>query len=220
MNLFHFFSKKASRKNLYKLINSNINIIKTKNKKIRLLNIGAGGEIEDIIKKKINYYYSIDINSKRNPNQIIDICDKKFLKKIKFKPNLIFMFEVLEHTKKPEIAIKNIYNILKKGEYCLASVPFNFHLHDEPNDFYRFTKYGLELLFNSFSKVQIINRNGWLDSIFVNLIRLEKENYLLSKVTGKLFIIIYFLLYPLIQLLQKIIISDKITTGYFVVAIK
>ena len=130
------------------------------------------------------------------------------------------MFEVLEHTKKPEIAIKNIYNILKKGEYCLASVPFNFHLHDEPNDFYRFTKYGLELLFNSFSKVQIINRNGWLDSIFVNLIRLEKENYLLSKVTGKLFIIIYFLLYPLIQLLQKIIISDKITTGYFVVAIK
>jgi hypothetical protein len=220
MNLFHFFSKKASRKNLYNLINSNINIIKTNNKKIKLLNIGAGGEIEDIIKKKINYYYSIDIDSKRNPNQVIDICDKKFLKKIKFKPNLIFMFEVLEHTKKPEIAIKNIYNILKKGEYCLASVPFNFHLHDEPNDFYRFTKYGLELLFNSFSKVQIINRNGWLDSIFVNLIRLEKENYLLSKVTGKLFIIIYFLLYPLIQLLQKIIISDKITTGYFVVAIK
>ena len=220
MNLFLFFSKKATRKNLYKLINFNIDIIKNKNRKIKLLNIGAGGEIEDIIKKKIKHYYSIDIDPKRNPNQVIDICDKRFLKKIKFKPNLIFIFEVLEHTRKPELAIKNIYNILKNGEYCLASVPFNFHLHDEPNDFYRFTKYGLELLFKNFSKVKIINRNGWLDSIFVLLIRLEKENYFFSKITGKLFIIIYFLLYPLIQILQKIIISDKITTGYFVVAIK
>ena len=220
MSLFHFFSKKATRKNLYKLINFNIDIIKNKNKKIKLLNIGSGGEIEDIIKKKIKHYFSIDIDPKRNPNQVIDICDKRFLKKIKFKPNLIFIFEVLEHTRKPELAIKNIYNILKNGEYCLASVPFNFHLHDEPNDFYRFTKYGLGLLFKNFSKVKIINRNGWLDSIFVLLIRLEKESFFFSKITGKLFIIIYFLLYPLIQIVQKIIISDKITTGYFVVAIK
>jgi uncharacterized membrane protein (DUF485 family) len=75
-------------------------------------------------------------------------------------------------------------------------------------------------LFSSFSDIKIIKRNGWLESIFVNFIRLEKERNIFSKIVGKFFLIIYFIFYPLIQLLQKIITSDKITTGYYIQAIK
>lgn len=221
-NFFHVLSKKASRKNLYRYINDSfLKIYKLKlNKKIKVLNIGSGGEIENLIKNNFKNIYSIDVDQKRSPDQILDICDKNFLKKIAFTPNVVCIFEVLEHTIDPHKAVQNIYKLLKKNDFCLASVPFNFHIHDEPNDFFRFTYYGTKLLFKKFSKVNIYKRNGWLESIFVNLIRLEKEKNIFSKIIGKIFIILYFLFFPIILLIQKIIISDKITTGYFIEATK
>ena len=126
----------------------------------------------------------------------------------------------MEHTKNPHKAIQNVFNILSKGDLFLASVPFNFHIHDEPNDFFRFTHYGLKLLFSDFTEVVIKKRNGWLESIFVNIIRLEKEKNILSKIIGKTFVLIYFVLLPIILLIQKVIISEKLTSGYFIEAKK
>ena len=100
------------------------------------------------------------------------------------------------------------------------SLFFNFHIHDEPNDFFRFTEYGCKLIFKDFSDVRILKRNGWLESVFVNIIRLEKEKNILSKIIGKLFIIINIILYPIIIFLQKIAPSNKLTTGYFIIALK
>lgn len=218
--ILYKLSKNASRKNLKKFINLSIEKKLNKNKNINVLNIGSGGELEDLIKNSFQNIYSIDIDEKRNPNQLLDICDENFEKKIKINPSLVCCFEVLEHTKNPEKAIKNIFSIMSKNDYFLVSVPFNFHIHDEPNDFYRFTFYGLKMLFKDFSEVEIKKRNGWLESIFVNLIRLEKEKNIISKIVGKFFIIAYYIFYPLIIIIQKIIISNKLTTGYYIEAKK
>ena len=214
MTLLHSLSKKISRKNLYKFISDELN-----NKKdLNCLNIGSGGPIEELLKKKVKNYYSIDIDENRRPNEIKNICSNNF--KIDFNPNLICIFETLEHCENPIKAVENIHNTLNKGNICLASVPFNFHIHDEPNDFFRFTEYGCKLIFKNFSEVKVLRRNGWLESIFVNFIRLEKENNILSKIIGKLFIIINILTYPIIIFIQKIITSKKLTTGYFIIATK
>ena len=217
--MLHSLSKKASRKNLYNFIKSSFDE-KIKIKEINVLNIGSGGELESLIKKNFKNVFSIDIDENRNPNQKIDICDDNFSSNIKTKPSLVCCFEVLEHTKDPKKAIRNIYSILKKGDYFLASTPFNFHIHDEPNDYFRFTYFGLEMLLNDFSEVKIKKRNGWLESIFINIIRLEKEKNVLSKILGKSFILIYFIFLPLILLIQKIITSEKLTTGYYIEAKK
>ena len=213
-------SKRASRKNLNNFIKLSFNKELKKNKNTKVLNISAGGELENLIKKDFKNVFSIDIDEKKTPNQILDICDENFLEKIKFNPTLVCCFEVLEHTKNPHKAIQNVFNILSKGDLFLASVPFNFHIHDEPNDFYRFTSYGLKMLFRDFSNVEVKKRNGWLESIFVNIIRLEKEKNILAKITGKIFIIIHFVLLPLILVLQKIVPSEKLTTGYYIEAEK
>ena len=126
----------------------------------------------------------------------------------------------MEHTTNPLIAINNIYEVLKKNDYCLLSVPFNFHIHDEPDDYYRFTFYGLKNLFSRFSEVKILKRNGWLESIFINVIRLRKEKNFLSRNLGNIFILIYYLLLPFILIIQKIFPSEKLTTGYYVEAKK
>ena len=115
------------------------------------LNIGSGGEIENIIKKNVNSYYSIDFDNKRSPDEVNDICANEF--KVKFKPNLICIFEVLEHVENPFKAVDNIYSLLDESEICLASTPFNFHIHDAPTDYFRYTEYGLRLIFKRFSKL-------------------------------------------------------------------
>tara|TARA_B110000305_G_C19430949_1_gene636228 strand:+ start:889 stop:1533 length:645 start_codon:yes stop_codon:yes gene_type:complete len=214
MNLLNILSKRASRKNLYYLIENEIKKINPTN----CLNIGAGGDIEKKIKDNVKTYYSIDIDRNRNPTEVKDICSNNF--KINFNPNLICAFEVLEHVKNPFKAVENIHSMLKNNDTCLASTPFCFHIHDEPNDYFRYTEYGLRLIFKKFSNVKIIRRNGWLECIFVNIMRLDKEKSILTKLLGKSFILLYWLTYPIIILLQKIFFSEKITTGYFVIAQK
>jgi len=213
-------SKKASRKNLDNFIKISFNKEIAKNRTSKVLNVGSGGNLENLIKKNFDDVFSIDIDKERKPDQIIDICDENFEKKINYEPSLVCCFEVLEHTKNPSKAIQNIYNILKKDDFFLVSVPFNFHIHDEPNDFFRFTHYGLKMLFNDFAEVEIKRRNGWLESIFVNIIGLGREKNILSKIIGKMFILIHTVLLPLIILIQKIITSEKLTTGYYVEAKK
>ena len=218
--MIHKLSKKLSRKNLYYLIIKSFNKIKKDKKNYNVLNIGAGGEIKNIIKKNFKNLFEIDIDSRRKPDQIIDLCNDRFSKIIKYKPNLVCIFEVLEHTTNPLKAVNNIYKIINKGDFVLASVPFIFHIHDEPHDYFRFTKFGLKLLFKDFANVKIYERNGWLEAIFVIFIRLEKEKNILSRLLGKTFTIIAFLILPLILLIQFIIPSKKITTGYYVEAQK
>jgi len=54
--------------------------------------------------------------------------------------------QVLEHVEHPWIAMKEIARVLRTGGRCLITVPQANELHEEPHDYYRFTKYALESL--------------------------------------------------------------------------
>ena len=56
--------------------------------------------------------------------------------------------EVIEHVVKPEQVISDIGRVLRPGGLLLLSAPMSWGLHYEPQDFYRFTKYGLIHLLN------------------------------------------------------------------------
>ena len=221
--LLQKLSKKISRKNLDKFIDYYISRISNELdgiNSLKVLNVGAGGTIETYLKTKFNFVRSIDVDVNREPDQVIDVCDIDQLKDLTFTPQLICMFEVLEHTKNPINAIQNLHEIIDENSYVMLSTPFIFHIHDEPHDFFRFTKYGLETLFENFKEVVVKPRNGWFETILVLFVRLRMERNILSKMIGNLFILIYFLLTPITYLLQSIIKSEKITTGYFVYAKK
>lgn len=53
----------------------------------------------------------------------------------------------MEHLEEPERAIRECYRLLKPGGVAVYGVPFIWHLHEEPRDFFRYTKYGLQYLF-------------------------------------------------------------------------
>ncbi len=59
----------------------------------------------------------------------------------------ILSTSVLEHLKHPYEAICEMHRILKPGGHIILTCPLFWHLHEEPNDFFRFTKHGLRFMF-------------------------------------------------------------------------
>lgn len=56
---------------------------------------------------------------------------------------------VMEHLERPQDAMNEMARILKPGGHLILSVPLFWHLHEEPRDFFRYTKYGIAHLMRS-----------------------------------------------------------------------
>ncbi|MFA6254808.1 MAG: class I SAM-dependent methyltransferase [Patescibacteria group bacterium] len=155
---------------------------KIKDKKI--INIGSGGY--DPIPGAIN----ID-PYRQGPNTI-----KAFGENLPLEDNsidLAICMAVLEHTKSPELIIKEIYRVLKVNGQIYIEIPFIQPYHAAPEDFIRFTLPGIEKLCQQFKKIDsgIVNGPGsgvaW---ILVEYGQLFFKNRLLKKISKNIIKII------------------------------
>jgi SAM-dependent methyltransferase len=60
--------------------------------------------------------------------------------------DLVFCTQVLEHVSEPALLMSECYRVLKAGRHLVLSAPFYWPLHEEPYDYFRFTKHGLKSL--------------------------------------------------------------------------
>jgi SAM-dependent methyltransferase len=60
--------------------------------------------------------------------------------------DLVFCTQVLEHVPRPWILLAECHRVLKTGGWLVLSAPFYWPLHEEPHDYFRFTRHGLESL--------------------------------------------------------------------------
>lgn len=107
---------------------------------------------------KFDKYIKLDIN----PNSGADIIGSVDSISIENDSvDSIISTQVLEHVKNPQKAVEEFYRVLKPGGYCLATIPQLNELHEEPHDYFRFTRYGLEEIFKKAGfKILLINRRG------------------------------------------------------------
>lgn len=71
--------------------------------------------------------------------------------------------QVLEHVPRPWDAVGEIARVLAPGGVLILSVPHLSLIHEAPNDFFRFTRYGLEsLLEDSGLRIEEIRESGGL----------------------------------------------------------
>ena len=186
---------------------------------LKIVNIGAGGWAYDQISKLENAeIVQVDIDEDRNPDVVADVCDMKM-----FEDNsvdAIFMIEVLEHVAEPWNAIPEIHRILKPSGKLILSTPLMFPLHDEPYDYYRYTKHGLEYLLKPFGQVSIRERNSYINSIYVLFGRMIYTTNKKMKPLGLITFLLMLLLLPIFFVISKLYKNHQSTTGYFTVAEK
>lgn len=60
--------------------------------------------------------------------------------------NCVLCFVVLEHTRDPKLVLAEFARVLKPGGHLFLIVPFLWEEHQPPNDYLRFTRYGVRLL--------------------------------------------------------------------------
>jgi len=126
-----------------------------KNKKI--LEIGSGK------KYRGKHYYSVkncfddsnefimsDIKEEYG-HKVVDVTNMDYENEF----NVVLCLNVLEHVFNFNQAVENIHKALKPNGVAIIAIPFFYPLHDEPYDYWRFTKYSLERLFKRFDDFKI-----------------------------------------------------------------
>ena len=83
-----------------------------------------------------------------------------------------FSTQVMEHVDNSDLMMSECNRVLKPGGIFILSVPLCWELHEEPYDFFRFTKYGLKELCdrNNFEVLEIIPNGGkWAAIMQMNI---------------------------------------------------
>ena len=120
----------------------------------RLLDVGCGDKpYEHLFRPHVTEYLGIEheasfkatsaSHAERGPDLLYDgrhlpFEDRSF--------DTVLSVQVLEHTPHPAALISEMARVLKDDGVLLLSAPFQFRLHEQPHDYYRFSPHGLRVL--------------------------------------------------------------------------
>lgn len=138
----------------------------------------------------------------------------------------VVSFEVLEHVSEPALLLREAHRIMKPGGTLLLSVPFQWWVHEEPWDFYRYTRHGLAYLLGKagYTDIQVMPTSGfwsmWTLKLNYQTARLVKASGAARGLVRAAFIPCWWLGQTLAQALDRVWREERETAGYFVVARK
>lgn len=178
----------------------------------QVLTIGAGGEVAVWLEELGIRARSLDIDPRRHPDivasaEAMTAVDDSSI-------DALFCVEVLEHVGRPEAAVAELRRVLRPGGCLIGSTPFLLGIHDAPNDYHRFTRYGLQRLFRDFEEIELRERNGYFAAAAVLIYRrfaLDSplRGYALLRAP------LLLLLALGLEMLDRLLPSREGTTGYF-----
>lgn len=131
-----------------------------------VLDIGCGNKpYEKIFEGHINKYTGCDIvQSNQNKVDVLSPANKIPLEDNSF--DTIFSTQTIEHVEDHQGLVNEAYRLLKPNCYFILSGPFNWQLHEEPYDFFRFSKHGFKyILENAGFELIEIKENGGMWSV-------------------------------------------------------
>ena len=125
-----------------------------------VLDVGAGERARYSDFFSFDKYTKMDIVAGPNVD-VVGSADKIPFPDGKF--DSVVCTQVFEHLSQPFVAAKEIARVLRGGGYLMLTVPQVNELHEEPHDYFRYTKYGLARLFEDagFVCVSMEARGGY-----------------------------------------------------------
>ncbi len=166
-------------------------------KQIKLVSKYVSGKVLDVGAGEINRYgryFKYDEYIRMDPRHtekadLIGSADNIPLENESI--DSVICTQVFEHLENPQNSADEIFRVMKKGGYLVVTVPQMNELHEEPYDFFRYTKFGLESLFkkSGFEVVLIDQRGGYYATMAQMRIRHALDKYRLYKrpIVGNIF---------------------------------
>lgn len=141
------------------------------------LDIGCGNKpYEKKLSGLVNRYVGCDIvQSNLNKVDIITPADNIPLESNTF--DTIISTQTIEHVENHQGLVDEAFRLLKPGGHFILSGPFNWQLHEEPYDFFRFSKHGFELILKKagFELIEL-KENGGMWSVVGQCILMNINN--------------------------------------------
>lgn len=115
----------------------------------------------------------------------------------------VVSLSVLEHLKEPAVMLAEAFRILRPTGLLVLQVPFMWHVHEAPHDYFRFTRYGLTHLLEKagFQEIRVHALSGVWSTLALKvnyqLVRLTRGRPLSRSAVGVSLI-------PLLWLTQKV----------------
>lgn len=145
------------------------NCVKEIAKEKVILDIGGGHPFQKEMGKyrhlfAASRYYSLDYDPGCHPDIVGDIHNLPFRSQSVY---AVICKAVLEHVPEPQLAVKEMHRVLRKGGKIFAYVPFLLGYHGAQNykDYYRFTRDGVEYLFRDFVEVKVVPVRGYFSTL-------------------------------------------------------
>ena len=100
---------------------------------------------------------------------VADLCEKLPIRD--GVADTIVSLSVLEHLREPQKFLSECHRILKPGAAIILQVPWQWWVHEAPNDFFRYTPYGLRYLFEGvgFTEIYIEPQSGFFTTIILKV---------------------------------------------------
>ncbi|KAA9034603.1 class I SAM-dependent methyltransferase [Ginsengibacter hankyongi] len=127
----------------------------------KVLDIGCGNKpYEKLFGQKITDYIGCDI-VQSNSRKVDILCQGNSIPLASNSFDTVFSTQTIEHMEDHQGLINESFRLIKPGGYFILSGPMYWHLHEEPHDFFRFTRFGFQYILEKAGfKVEEINPNG------------------------------------------------------------
>lgn len=111
-----------------------------------VLDLGCGDQpYAPLVRRQGATYTGIDIAATQVPTP--DVCADSL--SLPFKSSsfdVVLSARVIEHVRDPFRLFAEVRRVLRPGGHLVMTAPQVWPLHEEPHDYFRFTRYGLEML--------------------------------------------------------------------------
>lgn len=140
--------------------------------------------------------------------------------------DIVVSFQVLEHLSEPLVMLSEALRILKPGGRIFLAVPFQWHVHEAPYDFFRYTNFGLKHLFGKagFSNIHVEAVSGfwvtWALKFNYQTMRYIRGPCAARLVARGLLSAVWFATQNVARVLDRLDRNENETAGYFVSAMK